>query len=239
VPCVTPRRAASRSWRAFSSSTTVSLMRFCRAAGVQRPVQLHADAGGVGGAAVAGRGARAAGVAAPTEATASTVGSSPARAFSVSSRATSRPSAPAHGGVLVGGGHPFLHVGRRTGGSTTGTGQRLGLTALRPTSWSSAMRLVRRSLSAASSGGGQVEAGLRFARVGDGGGADLEIALGRGQLLGMAALLALGGQRVLRGQHVEVGLGHAHDQVLLGGSPGRPWHVQRPLACSSVARWRG
>jgi hypothetical protein len=85
-------------------------------------------------------------------------------------------------------------------------------------------------LSATSSrGGGQVEAGLRFARVGDGGGADLEIALGRGQLLGDTALLKrLGAQRVLRGQHVEIGLRHAHDQVLLGGFEVGLGHVQRP-----------
>ena len=54
-------------------------------------------------------------------------------------------------------------------------------------------------------------------RVGDGGGADLEIALGLRQLFGNGGLLRLdGGQGVLRGQHVEVGLCRAHDQVLRG-----------------------
>ena len=61
----------------------------------------------------------------------------------------------------------------------------------------------------------QVVAGLRLARVGDGGGADLEVALGRGQLLGHRGLLRLHeGQRVLRRQHVEVSLADADDQVL-------------------------
>ena len=65
----------------------------------------------------------------------------------------------------------------------------------------------------------QVEARLRLARVGDGGGADLEVALGRGQLLGRSPPCARASkaERVLRGQHVEVGLRHADDQVLAGG----------------------
>jgi hypothetical protein len=63
----------------------------------------------------------------------------------------------------------------------------------------------------------QVVAGLRLARVGDGGGADFEVALGEGELLGHRGLLrAHQRQRVLLGQHVEVALAHAHDQVLLG-----------------------
>src|SRR5438128_1727396 len=62
-----------------------------------------------------------------------------------------------------------------------------------------------------------VVGGLGFVGVGDGLGADLEVALGRGQLLGGRGLLgARRFQRVLGRQHVEVGLGHARDQVLLG-----------------------
>jgi hypothetical protein len=64
----------------------------------------------------------------------------------------------------------------------------------------------------------EVVAGLRLAGVGDGGGADLEVALGRRQLLAHGLLLRLHeGQRVLRRQHVEVGLADADDQVLRGG----------------------
>ncbi len=63
----------------------------------------------------------------------------------------------------------------------------------------------------------QVGARLGFAGVGDGGVADLEVALGRCQLFGDRLAVALHRlQRVGRGQHVEVGLRHAHDQVLVG-----------------------
>ena len=64
----------------------------------------------------------------------------------------------------------------------------------------------------------QVVAGLRFARVGDGRGADFEVALGRCELLGDGHLLRPHQrQAVLAGQHVEIRLAHAHDQVLIGG----------------------
>ncbi len=67
-------------------------------------------------------------------------------------------------------------------------------------------------------GGGEVEARLRLAGVGDRGGADLEVAFGRCQLLADGFLARLrSGQRVLCHQHVEIGLRHAHDQLLLGG----------------------
>ncbi len=63
----------------------------------------------------------------------------------------------------------------------------------------------------------QVVRGLRLVRIGDGLGADFKIALGRCQLLGGGVLLGAGRfQLVLRRQHVEVGLRHARDQVLLG-----------------------
>lgn len=63
----------------------------------------------------------------------------------------------------------------------------------------------------------QVVARLRFVGVGDGGVAQLEIALGRLQLAGHGGLLGLGrGQGVLGVQHVEIGVGHAQQQVLVG-----------------------
>ena len=64
----------------------------------------------------------------------------------------------------------------------------------------------------------QVVAGLGFTGVGDGGGANFKVALGRGQLLGHSRLLGFyKGQAVLRGQRVKVGLAGTHNQVLLGG----------------------
>ena len=64
----------------------------------------------------------------------------------------------------------------------------------------------------------QVEARLRFARVGDGRRADLEVALGRRQLLGDRRLVgARRLQRVLGAEDVEVRLADAQHQVLLGG----------------------
>ena len=63
---------------------------------------------------------------------------------------------------------------------------------------------------------GEVVAGLRLVGVRDGGGADLEIALGRGELLGNGGFLrADEGDVVLRLQHVEIGLGDTQDQLLL------------------------
>ncbi len=62
-----------------------------------------------------------------------------------------------------------------------------------------------------------VVARLGLERVDDRGGADLEVALGLRELLRDRALLGVGkGDVVLREQHVEVGLRHAHDQVLAG-----------------------
>ncbi|MNQ06806.1 hypothetical protein D3C85_195720 [compost metagenome] len=80
-------------------------------------------------------------------------------------------------------------------------------------------------------GNHEVVAGLGLARVGDGGSADLEVALGRGQLLGHGHLLrAHQGQAVLAGEHVEVGLAHAHDEVLLGDGEHRLRHFGLALA---------
>ena len=77
----------------------------------------------------------------------------------------------------------------------------------------------------------QVVAGLGFARVGHGGGAHLEVALGRGQLFRHCGFLGLHeGQRVLRGQHIKVGLAHAHQQVLGGRVQLRLGHVHAALA---------
>jgi hypothetical protein len=63
----------------------------------------------------------------------------------------------------------------------------------------------------------QVEARLRFMGVGNGGGADFEVLLGRFQLFGDRSLLGLHeADRVLRRQHVEIRLRHAQHQILLG-----------------------
>ena len=67
-------------------------------------------------------------------------------------------------------------------------------------------------------GHGQVVAGLGVTGVHNGGGADLEVAFGRGQLFGHGGLQAAHiGQAVGGGQHIEEGLTDPHDQVLLGG----------------------
>jgi len=87
-----------------------------------------------------------------------------------------------------------------------------------------------RSFSAPISCDREVGAGLRLARVGDRGVADLEVALGRGQLLGDGLAVALHRlQGVGRGQHVEVGLRHAHDQVLVGLCELRLGQLFQPL----------
>ena len=66
-------------------------------------------------------------------------------------------------------------------------------------------------------GNHQVVPGLRFAGIGDGGGANLKVAFGRRELLGHRGLLGFyKGQAVLRGQHVKVALANTHDQVLIG-----------------------
>ena len=63
----------------------------------------------------------------------------------------------------------------------------------------------------------QIVAGLGLVGVGNGGVAQLEIALGRFQLPGDGGFFGLGGrQRVLGVEHVEVGVGHAQQQVLVG-----------------------
>ena len=73
--------------------------------------------------------------------------------------------------------------------------------------------------------------GLRLALVGDGGGADLEVALGRGKLFRHSGLLcAHEGQRVACGQHVKVGLGDANQQILLGAFELRLGKVRAALA---------
>jgi hypothetical protein len=189
------------------------------AAGVQRQVELHAHAGGVGAHIAGGReaGVRPARdlVLADQVERGLVTGLRPS---AVSSSAISRPCGLLHRGVAA------------SACATQASGRRAApragppawpaawARAGAPTSWSSASFLTRRSLL----GGNflrqhQVEAGLRLARVGDGGGADLEVALGGGQLLGHGGLLGLHeGQRVLRGQHIEIGLRGAHDQVLLG-----------------------
>jgi hypothetical protein len=80
-------------------------------------------------------------------------------------------------------------------------------------------------------GAHQVVAGLRLARVGDGGGAHLEVAFGGGELLRHGGLLRLHeGEGVLRSQHIKVGLADAHQQVLCGGVELRPGHVDATLA---------
>ena len=86
----------------------------------------------------------------------------------------------------------------------------------------------------------QVVAGLGFARVGHGGGAHLEVALGRGQLFRHCGFLGLHeGQRVLRGQHIKVGLAHAHQQVLVAASS-CAWATSTPRSpCSTAMRLAG
>ena len=64
---------------------------------------------------------------------------------------------------------------------------------------------------------GEVEARLRLMHIGDGDGADLEAGLGQFELLGRSrAQLRHRVERVLRVEHVEVGLGHAQHQILAG-----------------------
>ena len=114
---------------------------------------------------------------------------------------------------------PWLDVpGRKQLGQQYGLAQRLRLYA--GTAYELVERIALRAQVAL--GGdllcrGQVKASLRLARVGDGGGAEHKAALGGGQLLGDRLLARTrGDDRVLRRQHVEIGLRHAHDQILLG-----------------------
>ena len=139
----------------------------------------------------------------------------------------------AHAGLLVAGGvHPGRHVVRLHAGQLHGQGQRLGLAAVH------AHQLVQRQALDAQVvlcgdllGHDQVVARLGFTGVGHGGRADFEVALGRGQLLGHGCLLRPHeGQRVLRGQHVEVGLAHAHQQILRGGIELGLRHIHPALA---------
>jgi len=59
-------------------------------------------------------------------------------------------------------------------------------------------------------------------RVGDGRRADLEIALGLSELLGNRRFLrARERERVLRREHIEVGLRHPHDEILARLAEGR------------------
>ncbi|MCY1231250.1 hypothetical protein D9M72_436920 [compost metagenome] len=79
--------------------------------------------------------------------------------------------------------------------------------------------------------GGQVVARLGVVGIDDGGGADLEVALGLFQLLADCLLLrARQVQVVLRGKHVEVGLRGARDQVELGLVEGDFARHRRQLA---------
>ena len=65
-------------------------------------------------------------------------------------------------------------------------------------------------------GNHQVVTCLRFAGVGDGGGADFKIAFGGSQLFGHRRFLCqYKGQAVSRRQHIKVGLADAHHQVLV------------------------
>ena len=162
---------------------------------------------------------------APSDATASSVGMWPALALSVSSCATSRRSRACdlrvHG---VGLRDPFVDVRRLDRRQHHRRGQRHGLDVGRPTSWSSAIRLVRRSLSAAISCAVTRSKRACASRV------SVMVAVPTSKLRladascsAMAVLFALRQrQRVLRRQHVEIGLRHAHDQVLFGGSADRP-----------------
>jgi hypothetical protein len=118
----------------------------------------------------------------------------------------------------VGAGDPFFRVRRADRQQAHRRRQRFGLHV------AAAHQLVQRdALGAQVVLGGQflrgrnVEAGLGLARVGDGRGAHLEVALRRRQLFADAgAVGTCCRQGVLRGQHVEVGLRDLDDQVLLG-----------------------
>jgi hypothetical protein len=80
-------------------------------------------------------------------------------------------------------------------------------------------------------GAHQVKTRLRLARIGDGGSANFKIALGKGQLLIHGRLLRPhGGKRVLRRQHVEIGLTHAHQQILRGAIELYPRQIDAALA---------
>mmetsp|Transcript_41247 Transcript_41247/g.96593 ORF Transcript_41247/g.96593 Transcript_41247/m.96593 type:complete len:257 (+) Transcript_41247:1466-2236(+) len=120
--------------------------------------------------------------------------------------------------LVVAAGDPGVDVVARQGRQRHRRGQSLGLDADPPDELVErdaldAQVVVGRQLL----GHSQVVTRLGFTRVGDGGRADLEIALGRGQLLRDRGLVGpRGGQRILGGQHVEIGRGQAHDQVLLG-----------------------
>ena len=155
----------------------------------------------------------------------------PASALRVSSCAISRPRVACRmvGCVSSLQGHPGLRIGGQQRWQHHRRHQRLGCHG------GPAHQLVQRELLDAQVvfgsdllGHHQIEAGLRFARVGHGGGADFEVALGRRELLGHGGFLgAHKGQRVGGGEHVEVGLCGAHDQVLLGQGERGLGHVHR------------
>ena len=151
-----------------------------------------------------------------------------------------RQSGLEHRGVLrVAITRPGFGIGRHDGGQHRGLLQALGLNV------AAADQLIERDALVAQIvvgadflRGGQIEAGLRFTGVGDGGGADFEIAFGRGQLFADGSLArARGGQGVLSGQHIEIGLGQTHDQVLLGGLKlvGRGFELQLCLIDAGAA----
>ena len=128
--------------------------------------------------------------------------------------------------------HPFTYVARCIGGQLYGLGQGQGGGA------GAAHELVeRQAFDVQVVFGGDflrhddVVACLGFALVRDGAGAHLEIALGCGELLLHRGLLrAHEGQRVLRGQHVEIALAHAHQQVLCRGVKLCLGHVDAALS---------
>src|SRR5262249_56528174 len=71
-------------------------------------------------------------------------------------------------------------------------------------------------------GSREIEARLRLVSIGDGCSTNLEIAFRLGELLCYRDLLALNEREtVLRCEHVEIGLGYAHDQILRRLAEGR------------------
>jgi hypothetical protein len=105
-----------------------------------------------------------------------------------------------------------------------------------PVSNSRAARFTVRSFSAAVLGDRQVETGLGLLLVGHRGGADLEVALRRCQLFADRRLLRSDRRQiVLRGEHVEVGLGHPDHQVLRVCSTWASEAAASSLLCSQAS----
>ncbi|MNV36074.1 hypothetical protein D3C71_1275380 [compost metagenome] len=206
-----------------------------RKSGKQRQIEGHAHAGAVGAVVHAGRRDGAVRVARDVVAHLQVQGGQVAGFGLLGFKAgnVQRDGGLAHAGLLVACSvHPGGHVVGLHRGQLHGQRQRLGLGA------GDAHQLVQCQAFHAQVvfgrdflGHHQVVAGLGLARIGDGGGAHLEVALGGGQLLRHGGFLRLHeGQGVLRGQHVKVGLAHAHQQVLRGGVQLRLGHVNAALA---------